>query len=192
MLLYAMASKRPKTATFSEARTLEAIASPLRMELIQAFAHGDRLTVQDMARHVGRPQSSLYYHVRKLTDVGVLVEVERRLKGRRYESVYSVAAERLAFSANESASVQREAMSRLITSMLRQASRDFAAALESDTLGGHEVFQAGRHQRAWLTAADLTQIGALLDRVEKICISRQSGSGTKLYSLISLIVPLKG
>ena len=186
-----MAAKRSKTARFSEARTLKAIASPLRMELIQAFVHGDRLTVQDIARHVGKPHSSLYYHIRKLVDVGVLVEVEKRLKGRRYESVYSVVAERLEFAASESASAQRDAMSRLVTSMLRQASREFETALESDTLAGHEVFQAGRRQRAWLTAKDLAQIETLLDRIEKICTKRTREEGTKLYSMLSLMVPLK-
>ncbi len=180
-----------RTATFSDADTLEALASPLRIELLQAFAHGDRLTVEDIAKHVGRPQRSIYYHIRKLVKAGVLVEVDRRLKGRRYESVYSVAAERLSIAADESSGVQREAMFRLVSSMLRKISREFRQALDSDEFDGHEATATARQQRSWLTEKDLAQVNDLLGRIEKICTKRQPGKDVRLYSILSLIVPIK-
>ena len=184
-------SKKAKTATFASARALQTLASPLRMDLLQAFALDEALTVQDLSERVGKPQSSLYYHIRKLVEIGVLVEVESRRKGRRYEAVYKIAAERIQIEADPASSVQQELASRLMSSVLRQAAREFQTALESGALSEDEATQVGRRQRAWLTESELDQINKLLDRIEKICAKGRPAEGRRLHSILSLIVPLE-
>lgn len=122
-----------RRTTLVEGRAaVRALTSPLRMDIVQTFASKTHLTVGDLAQRLGKPRGSLYYHVRKLVDIGVLVETERRLVGRRYESVYTVAGDRIAVGADPSTPAGRTAAAKLVWSSLRQAGREFEAAL----LGG--------------------------------------------------------
>jgi len=184
-------SKKAKTATFASARALQTLASPLRMDLLQAFTPEENLTVQEIAERVGKSQSSLYYHIRKLVEIGVLVEVERRLKGRRYESVYRIAAERIEIEADPASSVQKELVSRLVSSILRKVAREFQSALEAGALSEEEAAQVGRRQRAWLSEADVSQINTHLDRIEKICAKGRPSEGRRLHSILNLVIPLE-
>jgi len=115
---------------------------------------------------------------------------ERHLVGRRYESAYEVAAERIAVGADPSTKSGRAAASKLMRATLRQASREFEAALESGLLEEQEGTQVGHRQRAWLTEKDLDRIRSHLERVEKICTQATARGEGNLYSVTSLVVPL--
>jgi AcrR family transcriptional regulator len=181
--------KRETTLVTGEP-ALHTLASPLRMEILQSFSSEDRITVADLARRLGRPRGSLYYHVRKLVEIGVLVEVDRRLVGRRYEAVYEAASERIAIGADATAASARRAAAKLVLSTLRQAGREFGAALETGLLDERMGFQVGSRQRARLTDEELTEIRTLLDRIEEICSRKATRTEGHWYAVTSLIVPL--
>ncbi|NNE43370.1 MAG: helix-turn-helix transcriptional regulator [Gemmatimonadetes bacterium] len=191
-----MAPKKPKssgkTLHVTDPKTIRALASPLRMEILQTLDPAKPMTIAEIAEQLGKPRGSLYYHVRKLIEIGVVVEAEQRLSGRRYESLYTVAAERLAVGADPASPTGRAASEKLVLSMLRQVGREFQDALHSGDLDEEgEEFQAGRRQRAWLTPADLEQLQKAFDRIEKICTRREPGGDARLYSVLALVVPLR-
>ena len=51
---------------------LAAITSPARVELLELIGVWGPCAIADVARRMGRAPDSLYYHVRKLVDVGLL------------------------------------------------------------------------------------------------------------------------
>lgn len=160
------------------------------MEILQAFTGTPRLTVRDLAEKLGKPRGSLYYHVRKLAQIGVLVEVERFLVGRRYESVYEVLAERITVGSDASTPAQRDATVKFVWSTLRQVGREFEAAMDAGLIGGEDGQEVGRRQLAWLSDADRTRVQDLFARIEKICRNADASKQRTPYSITCLAVPL--
>src|SRR5262245_59943954 len=71
---------------------LAAISSPVRQEIldgVQALGPG---SIAEVAKLLGRPADSLYYHVRTLERLGLLVRTGERRNGRRDEALYDVPA----------------------------------------------------------------------------------------------------
>ena len=179
-----MPRKKKQTLRVDDPQRVKALASPLRMEILQSFEPGEAVTVGDLARRLGKPRASLYYHVKKLVEIGVVVEADQRLRGKRYETLYAVAADRLEVGSDSASDAALAAAEKLVLSILRQTGREFQDALADETLEEME-FQAGRRQRAWLTPADLAQLGKLLDRIEALCTKRKAGGDARLFSVTS-------
>jgi len=184
-----MTRRRPAGLRGKE--VVDALTSPLRMEILQSFGPKESLTVQDLARRLGKPQESLYYHVRKLVAVGALVESEKRLKGKRYETLYRAAGERIVVAHDTETQAGRDATRRLLASILRTASREASGAIDRTDAGRRDRVPLVRRERCWLTAADRRRVARLLDEVEEIC-SRRGGEGRgDLYAVTLLMVPLE-
>lgn len=182
--------KSAETTLVTSEPALHTLASPLRMEILQTFSKDDRLTVRELAQRLGKPRGSLYYHVRKLAEIGVLVEVDRQLVGRRYESVYEAVSERIAVGADASTASARRAAAKLVLSTLRQAGREFELALDTGLLAERMGFFVGSRQRAWLTDADLEKVQTLFARIEEICTRANDRNEGHLYAVTRLVVPL--
>ncbi len=186
-----IAAKKPRTTVVKDAAAIRTLASPLRMEIIQAFANeNERLTVGEIARRVAKPRGSLYYHVRQLARIGVLVEVDTKLVGRRPEAVYKVAAERLTINTDPSSRSGRDAATRLVLSMLRQAGREFETALATGLLDARKGAQVGFRQRVRLTDADAERVEALFSRIQDICRAAGAKEKGRAYAVTGLVVPL--
>ena len=92
------------TATREEGRTaasrrqmtqqLRALAHPLRIRLLEAFARGPRTTMQ-VAAELGEPPTRLYHHVNALERASVLRLVDRRQVRGATEKYYAVASKRI-------------------------------------------------------------------------------------------------
>ena len=59
-------------------KDVEAVGSSLRMEIIRHLQTHGPSTVFELARRMGRSADSLYYHVRRLQEVGVLARTGTR------------------------------------------------------------------------------------------------------------------
>src|SRR5258707_1215849 len=90
----------PGTLALSTPRQMEALASPLRLEMLENLRHAGQASVADLARLAGRPATALHYHVGLLHKAGLLVLAGRRKAGKRGEAVYALAAERIAIVAS--------------------------------------------------------------------------------------------
>lgn len=67
----------------------DVILHPIRMRIIQALVTGGRMTpyqLQEVLRDI--PQATLYRHLRKLKDTGILVVADERQNRGTVESVY--------------------------------------------------------------------------------------------------------
>jgi DNA-binding transcriptional ArsR family regulator len=75
---------------------LAALYDPLRYRLFRLLERPR--SVAELAAEIGLPANRLYYHVRRLLDCGLVIQVDARPAGRQTERVYGRAAGRIRFS----------------------------------------------------------------------------------------------
>jgi DNA-binding transcriptional ArsR family regulator len=113
--------KRDEAYVIKDVATLKAVADPFRHRLL---THLDRpRTVKDLAALIDRPPDRLYYHLGLLERRGV---VHSRAE-RGAERVYEVVNPTMVLDPN--LSLPKAHVTGLITSMLQQAQREYAAAV---------------------------------------------------------------
>ncbi|MCP4895373.1 MAG: helix-turn-helix transcriptional regulator [bacterium] len=174
---------------------IEALTSPIRGEIVDLVDLLGASSIAEIAAVMGRPVDSLYYHVRKLLEVGLLVETEKRKAVRQTESVYDVPGRPMHVEYKATQIDFVHALIRSISGMLRLAGRDFNAAFEKrlirDSGQGRNVI----HSRAlgWFTDQEIAQIRAQIQ--ETIAGFRSSTKcrtkGSHLYALTTILVPLE-
>jgi DNA-binding transcriptional ArsR family regulator len=75
-------------------RQMRALAAPTRQEILDILPRMGTVSVAELAAALGRPADSLYYHLRILKNVGlVLSDGYRALNGRREALFRAVAPE---------------------------------------------------------------------------------------------------
>lgn len=170
---------------------IEALTSPVRLELVEAFRPNEACTVAELAERLGRAPESLYYHVKTLAKVGILVDGGKRLRGRRYETLYRTVAARIGFQPDPDSTVSVEGTLKSVAAILRLVDREFAASLRASVADGSEASRPmGRRQKARLSNADLAKVRTHLDAVEKIFSRGRSRKEGRLVSCLTVVVPL--
>lgn len=149
---------------------VRALESTVCQEIVDLVGAAGPCSVREMAGFMGRRPDSLYYHVRKLSAVGLLVDRGIRGSGRRAEAVYDVPGRplRLAYDPSDPESVS--AVSRVVASMMRSANRDFRGGFRPDLAvvkGDARNLWAAR-MKGWLSDDDLAQLNALLNRILEV------------------------
>lgn len=163
-------SPRRTILTLTTLAQRRAIASPLRMELLEATRYAGRASVSDLARLTSRRPTAVHYHVAVLQRSGLLVVAERRRAGKRTEAVYRVAADAFAVPAKAGARRSSADGSHTIAAMLRLTQREAARSLASfdvRPVGPSRNFHV-RRLRAPLRPAALVRANSLLDQLERL------------------------
>lgn len=84
------AAKRPARRWIENDRLAVVGADPLRMRIDHALRYPPRqLTAKELAARLGVAPNSLYYHLRRMEEVGLIKVVEERPAGRVTERVYA-------------------------------------------------------------------------------------------------------
>ena len=179
----------PRTVTLTPAQA-RLVASPARLEIVEAFGALGRASARELAAHLGRSPGAVYHHLRTLEQAGLLREVARRPGSRRPEAVYAPAGERFAVAAGAAKSPLPAAAT--LKAVLRQAARD------ADRVFGGRIAAKGRFHGMQLTAAllaaDVKRVLALLNQIEVILrkANRQSSqAGETYYRWTSLFMPIE-
>jgi DNA-binding MarR family transcriptional regulator len=139
----AVPARRPRTLVIRKAEQLRAMRTPLRQEILDGIERLGACSVKELASSLGREPASLYYHVHRLEEVGLV----REKAARRTESVYQLSAPRILIDRNERSPAFLAALVDLYGAALRAAERELVRALES---------QGGTNRR--LTGAALQRL----------------------------------
>lgn len=186
-----MARKRTSNR-LEDARDIALLASPTRIEIVDTLeALGCAVSVSELAAQLGRPADGLYYHLRQLTDGG-LIEVEDSPDGRRYRT-RSCNGERLTLRYRPGATANAEAVSRVATSVLRIAGRDFERAIgdaRSVVEGPRRDLWAARG-KGWVGKDELAEINQLLARLMTLLHRPRAARSDKLVSLSWVLAPVE-
>jgi hypothetical protein len=171
-----------RTGRITSVAAIAALASPVRQEIIDTVEALGSATIAELAAELGRPADGLYYHVRRLVRVGLLV-------GRGSPEVYRTPSSR---ELRLDYAIDPGAVRRVIASMLRIARRDFEAglALPGRTASGpRRTLWAGR-SKGWIGAAELVEINALIARIQRILHRRRRDDRDRLASWCFVLAPV--
>lgn len=124
----------PVRVSLNSRKDVEAVGSTLRMEILRHLQTHGPSTVFELARRMGRSADSLYYHVRRLQEVGVLARTGTRSGVRREEGIFALAGEPLTVSVESSGDGAAEAVLESARAVLRDAESNLAAVLEHERL----------------------------------------------------------
>jgi DNA-binding transcriptional ArsR family regulator len=180
----------PATTVLTPAQA-RALASPSRLEIVEAFGAIGRASARELAAHLGRSPGAVYHHVRALEHAGIVREVARRPGPRRPEAVYAPAAGRLAVAAGQRLGDQQTAV-RALKAVLRQAARDADGLFA----GGAEPLKGrfhGLQLSAALRPADVTRVLALLGEIEGVFreANRARSRAGDIFRWTSLFMPIR-
>ncbi len=110
---------------------VRAVSSPVAHRIVSVMERLRRATVAELADRTGIEAGSLYYHVRKMKAVGVLIEHERRSTGGRDEVVYELPGREVVFDPDAVGPVFLRELARSVRTRLRWVERVFTASLET-------------------------------------------------------------
>lgn len=183
-----MASSRRSVVTARP--QMEALASGPRQEIVDVLPRLGTASVADLARALDRPADALYYHIRELARVGLIVAAGHRRAGRRDEALYRAVAPQLELAVEPRTPSRTKAASAVISSAMRMGIRDYKRAI-----GRPDVVASGRDREmwalrttGWLTTEQVKKVGTLIRRLLRD-VSRPEGDG-KLYGLTLVFAPL--
>lgn len=188
-----MPTRRPRSIPYAIRRRdqLAALESAVRQEIIDTVQAAGPRSAAEISALLGRPADALYYHIRRLAQVGLLVEHARRRTERRYEVVYDLVGHPLVLEYPAGRDHGHHPLSRLVRAMLRTAERDFRAAIGADGAaadGAERNLWAGR-RHAWLSRSDLARVNRLLDQLVRIMTEARNPASGQLCTLTLVLAP---
>lgn len=162
--------KTPKTFVLRRPEQLAALASPVRSRIIDSLTVDGPSSVRQIASRLDRAPEALYYHVRGLVNVGLVVLEGKRKVGRRAEAVYRMIATRLVLDTKQRSKAYVDAMAGTCSAMLRLAERNYRAAVDRGgfALDGPQRSLMVRRYAPRLDRAGLGQLNRLLDRMAEV------------------------
>lgn len=189
-----MPSKRISLYRIRTARQIEALASPARQEVVDSLAVSGAVSIAELASDLGRAPDSLYYHVRQLERVGLVVQRGARSVGARNEVLYDVPGARMVIDREPRSPAEQRALLRVVTSALRGAERELRSALES----GRAIYRRCAQRNAWaarvkgwLDADELAEVREHLDAIAAILLRGKQRPGAKLHTITHVLTPLE-
>lgn len=171
---------------------VEALASPVRQEVADGLQAIGPCSIAELAELLGRAPDSLYYHVRKLERVGLVVARGTRDTGRRTEILYDVAGQ-LVLDHVPRTKRERGALLGVIGGALRIGERDYRAALESGrarTARGADRNAWGGRAKGWLSPAEFAAARAHLDALTDLLARGKRRPDAELCAFAYVIAPL--
>ena len=171
---------------------LETLASPARLEVIDALDDHGPMTAGEIAWQLGRTAQSVYFHIKKLLDAGLIITAGRQPGNRRDSTVYAPMAKRMYFPGKLSSSAIAKMSRKIASSYLRMAIRDQAKAAE------HALeIPPDHHQRVmlnrvtvWLTLDEADEIRDHLEALRAKTRDSRRSRDRQLYSVTYSLMPI--
>lgn len=174
---------------------IRCLMSQVRQEIVDTVEALGNCSIGEIAEHLGRSADGLYYHVRTLVETDLLEQSGIRDGGRQQEAMYAIKPRgtslRLHYDPTDPENV--EAVSEVVSSMLRVAERDFGGAFVPGLAvceGPDRNLWAAR-RRGWLSAEDLREVNCMLERLAELLGQGKARGRERLFALTYVIAPVE-
>ena len=185
-----MTPRRPARHVLDAPAQLRATSSPLAHRLLGALERLGPSTARQLGAQLERPPASLYYHLNRLAECGVLETETREVAGQRPETLFALAGRELVIRGDGSPAVGAE-LARSGRGLLRLAARLYAAAAER--LGPTRARSRRRNlliqTQARLSAADLAEVERRLEDVATYMAERDDSRRAPFHCLTVSLSP---
>ena len=174
-----------------DVRQIRLLASPVRQTIVDTLEASGARSAAQLARILGCPADALYYHLRRLTRAGLLISVGRAGRIGRPGGVFALRRKPTRLHYDPSNRSNRRAVTAVVASMLRDATRTFARGMLRHPVvdGRRRNLWAGR-RTGWLTPSELQELNRLLRRIVRLM--EQGAPGRKkvrLYEMTFALAP---
>src|SRR5947207_2203654 len=175
---------------------IRALASPVRQEIVDALAAMGPLSVATLAHSLGRAPNAIYFHIRKLERLGLLVRLAGAAGRGRPSVSYDVPGRPMTLAYQPDQPTTRQPMGKLVRAMLSTATRIFVRAYSPDVavVAGAERNLWASRSRCWLSPRELTEVNRHL-RALVVLLNQTSGAPAgdrQLMELTFVLAPVTG
>ena len=165
---------------------------PIRLRVIQALAGGRRMSPAELGEALGDvPQASLYRHIRRLAEAGVLVVVDERPARGTPQRVYALAEGAGSLAQEDVDGATTNDHLRWFTVFLAGLLDDFGRYVR----GGAPDFAADgagyRQVPLELTDEELADLTQRMGEVIAPYLSREPGPGRRRRMLTTILLPVE-
>jgi DNA-binding transcriptional ArsR family regulator len=174
----------------TRAPQFRALASATRQEILDVLARLGAASVSEIAGTLGRPADGVYYHLRVLLRVGLVVAAGERSGEGRAEALFRTRAPEMVLGYDPSPKGKARAVTRIVASMLRLGIRDFRSAFSAGNVrlkGTRRELWALR-TTGWLSPAAVGDLNARIRGINGAMA--KTGRGHRLYGITILLTPL--
>jgi DNA-binding transcriptional ArsR family regulator len=186
-------ARRAATYHIRERRQIDALTSPARQEIVDALPAIGPCSIAELAEDLGRAPDSLYYHMRLLQRVGLVLPCGTRAEGVRAEALYDTPGARMLIDKEPETARDRKTVLKLISSILRVAERDvgaaFAAGLAVYRRSARRNTTAAR-TKGWLKRDELAEVLAHVEAIGDIVARGTKRRGSTLHAVTCVLTPL--
>jgi predicted transcriptional regulator len=169
---------------------LAALTSAARQEIVDVLAQMGTVSVAEVAATLGRPADALYYHLRVLKRVGLLLHAGYQRRGGRREELFRAVAPEVRLSYEPRSKDNRRAVTAIVGSMLRLGIRDFRSTFQSGDaiVSGAKRELWALRRTGWLSLAQIAGVNQAIQRLS-VEVAKPKGPG-RLYGITILLTPL--
>ncbi|MHA7814510.1 MAG: helix-turn-helix domain-containing protein [Phycisphaerales bacterium] len=174
-----------------DAKTMWVLASPIRVEVLNAICSLEECSVAEVAEFTGRSRTSLYPHIEQLLEAGLIKEGEKRLAGKRYEQFYVPIARSVATKHNikdPDNVAYHQAYGNAVGRLMARLHERATASPSSVVRGPNRDTHAGLYS-AWVDEKELEEINELLSRLWDICKDSHPGDEKRLINIGVMLAP---
>ena len=170
---------------------LEALASPVRQDLVVALENSPPLAVAELARRVGRRPDTLYHHLRALQRVGLVVPETAEATGGRPGATWRLQVSHVRMPATGFDRRQARSAERIVGTLARASVRDFGHAIRR-ARDGHGPHPQAHRSIVWLTAAEHRALEARLQQLVSFLRERAPGARRTPHVLTFVLAATRG
>jgi DNA-binding transcriptional ArsR family regulator len=188
-----MAGKSGEQAV-SDRGQIRLLSSPVRQEILDTIAAlGGEASVAELADELGRPADGLYYHLKTLVRGGLVRSAEVVKGEERLFKLVTGAGRPLRLTYDLGHDGNARELDAFARGLLQIAGRDFGAALGNKDVGvegpARELWAS--RNKGWLSADDLKEVNALLERLSAITSQTRAAGRNRLISLAFVLAPIQ-
>lgn len=184
-----MSRRKIRSLFLNDPRIIALVGSPQRFEILASLGNGGPATAAELGERLGRSPHSLYFHLRKLEEAGVVRVCETREVRGQIERTWEAAAERvLVGSGGQRGSASAAAGA--ADAMLRLTSRELRRGLaRAERVPGEEGTLIGVRMKGRLDEKSLARIRELVEEMEALIRKSQAIRGGRMHAITVVVTP---
>lgn len=185
-------ARRTKPFRIRSLRQLEALALPVRTEIVESVSFLGPCSVGELARVLGRKRPVVHFHVDKLVDAKLLVKCGERGVGRRRETLYRTPGSPVFVVYDRDDPRNVELTARYSRNMLSRATKLLERALRSRSIctAGPQRDTYVAQMTTWLSDQELAEVNRLIEELHTRLRPSSETEGKKLCSFALVLAPL--
>ena len=175
-----------------------ALSSKVRVQVVDQLELGGPRSVSEIAAELGLTTHALYHHFRQLEAAGIIRVDHSRRSGAREEAVYDLLGRPVVVRYEPDSKATRALRVKSARRLLRQAERDYAAAVDSAPSNPPpDAPPEIRRHFARLRPGSVRKIQKHLDAIFELMTSErvpaaEADTASRRYAWLTLLSPLDG